>query len=164
MPNPFAEIYEAHQSTPEAERMAAVTEAIGEVIPFVKTAGCEIAAYTPSRVAVRLADREAVHNHIGTLHAAALALLAETASGLVVAVNLTPPAVPLLRSMALDFQRVSDGAVTAEATLPDDEAARLRERPIGKLTVPLRLTDTTGREPVDGTLQWAWVPEGRMGR
>jgi acyl-coenzyme A thioesterase PaaI-like protein len=160
--NPFARIATqyAHVSGDERERI--ITRAIGETIPFVCTAGCAIDAYTPERVAVRVRDRETVHNHVGRVHAAAVALLAETATGLVVALNLTPPAVPLLRSMDLDYQRVAEGGVRAEATLSDDEQTRIAERPIGKIDVPIRCVDDAGETCAEGTLQWAWLPEDRV--
>ena len=161
--NPFARIAKDYADATGATRRAWISKAIGETIPFVATAGCTIETYTPTRVVVRLDDRTAVHNHVGGMHAAAMGLLAETATGLVVALNLTPPAVPLLRTMTMDFQRMADGAVRAEARLTDDEATRIRERPIGKIDVGVRCTDESNETPVDGTLQWAWIPEDRLG-
>lgn len=160
--NPFVRIAQEHADVPASERTARLSQAIGDTIPFVRTAGCSVETYTHTHVAVRLDDREAVHNHIGGLHAAALALLVETATGLVVALNLTPPAVPLLRTMTLDFQRRARGAVCADATLTDEEATRIQDSPIGKMDVPFRLTDSQDAEPVTGTMQWAWIPEDRL--
>jgi acyl-coenzyme A thioesterase PaaI-like protein len=160
--NPFTRIAETYAGTSGAERRAWLSKAIGDTIPFVATAGCTIETYTPTRVVVRLDDREAVHNHIGGMHAAAMALLAETATGLVVALNLTPPAVPLLRTLTMDFQRMAEGSVRAEATLPEEAAARLRERPIGKIDVSVECADASHQTPVAGTLQWAWVPKDRL--
>lgn len=160
--NPFVRIAQEHADVPETKRTARLSRAIGETIPFVQTAGCSIEAYTNTHVAVRLDDREALHNHIGSLHAAVLALLAETATGLVVALNLTPPAVPLLRSMTLDFKRIAHGAVRADARLSGSDAQRLSNRPIGKIDVPIHLEDASAAAPVTGTMQWAWIPEDRL--
>ena len=107
-------------------------------------------------------EEKELDSMLDTLHAAALALLVETATGLVVALNLAPPAVPLLRTMTLDFQRRARGAVRADATLTEADADRIHERPIGKIEVPFRLTDTHDAEPVTGTMQWAWIPEDRL--
>lgn len=160
--NPFVQIARECADVPESERTARLSQAVGQAIPFVQTAGCTIEAYTPTHVAVRLSDREAVHNHIGGLHAAALALLAETATGLVVALNVQPPAVPLLRTMSLNFERRSQGGVRADARLDEPDAHRLRDRPIGTIDVPFQLTDSKEVQPVTGTMQWAWVPEDRL--
>lgn len=162
--NPFAAIYDRYGALPASWRQPLVTHAVGQTIPFVATAGCVIDTYTPSRVVVGLDDRRDVHNHVGGMHAAAMSLLAETASGLVVALNLTPPAVPLLRTMRVNYRQMASGRVTATATLSDEETTRLRDRPIGKIDVDVRLTDDAGRDPVDGTLQWAWVPASKLNR
>jgi acyl-coenzyme A thioesterase PaaI-like protein len=161
--NPFSDIAARYADVPTPLRRPLVTEAIGEVIPFVDTAGCSVEVYTPTRVAVRLDNRTAVQNHLGGLHAAALALLAETASGLVVALNVPPASAPLLRTMDVSFERFARHAVQAEAALSDDEADRIQSRPIGRIDVDVTLTAPEDDEPlVSSTLEWAWLPEERL--
>jgi acyl-coenzyme A thioesterase PaaI-like protein len=161
--NPFVRIADRYGDRPRRLRRPLVTQAIGEVIPFVDTAGCFVEAYTPTRVAVRLDNREAVQNHLGGLHAAALALLAETASGLVVALNVPSGSSPLLRTMDVSFDRFTRDAVQAEATLSDAEADQVQSRPIGKIDVDVTLTAPTDDTTlVSSSLQWAWVPEERL--
>jgi acyl-coenzyme A thioesterase PaaI-like protein len=104
-----------------------------------------------------------VQNHLGGLHAAALALLAETASGLVVALNVPSGSSPLLRTMDVSFDRFTRDAVQAEATLSDAEADQVQSRPIGKIDVDVTLTAPTDDTTlVSSSLQWAWVPEERL--
>lgn len=161
--NPFAEIADRYADLPDRLRRPLVTQAVGEVIPFVSTAGCFIEAYTPTRVAVRLDNRTAVQNHLGGLHAAAMALLAETASGLVVALNVPPASDPLLRTMDVSFERFARQAVEAEATLSDEATERIQSRPIGRVDVDVRLTAPEDDETlVSSQLQWAWLPEERL--
>jgi acyl-coenzyme A thioesterase PaaI-like protein len=161
--NPFADIAARFADHPPRVRRPLVTEAIGRVIPFVDTAGCFVDAYTPTRVAVRLDNRKAVQNHLDGLHAAALALLAETASGLVVALNVPPESAPLLRSMDVSFERFARHAVQAEAVLSDEEADRIHARPIGRIDVNVTLTAPEDDEPlVSSELEWAWLPEERL--
>ena len=161
--NPFARIADQYRDVPPRLRRPLVTRAIGEVIPFVDTAGCFIEAYTPRRVAVRLDNETRLRNHLGGLHAAALALLAETATGLVVALNVPDGSSPLLRTMNISFDAFAREAVQAEATLTDDESAQVRSRSIGQIEVDVTLAapddDTT---LVSGTLKWAWLPETRL--
>ena len=161
--NPFAEIAARYAEHPPRLRRPLVTQAVGRVIPFVDTAGCSVEAYTPTRVAVRLDNRTAVQNHLGGLHAAALALLAETASGLVVALSVPPASAPLLRTMDVDFERFARHAVEAEATLTADETDRIESRPIGRIDVEVTLTAPADDETlVASTLEWAWLPEERL--
>ena len=161
--NPFARIADRYRDVPPRLRRPLVTRAIGEVIPFVDTAGCFIEAYTPRRVAVRLDNETRLRNHLGGLHAAALALLAETATGLVVALNVPDGSSPLLRTMNISFDAFARETVQAEATLTDDESAQVQSRTIGQIEVDVTLAapddDTT---LVSGTLKWAWLPETRL--
>lgn len=183
--NPFRDIYERVRLEAERsegglsddERALAVTKAIGETIPYMATAGVQVEVYTPTSVVVALPDRPAVHNHVGTPHAAALALLAEAATGLVVALNLPDGAVPLLRSMSVDFRKMATGRITASASLSEEEQERVAARPIGKIDVDVELrrasaestSSTDGSAdaplpPVKGALQWAWIPKERLQR
>ena len=162
-PNPFRRIAERYADMPAALRRPLVTSAVGATIPFVDTAGCFVEAYTPHRVAVRLDNETRLRNHLGGLHAAALALLAETATGLVVALNVPDGSSPLLRSMDISFDEFARDAVQADATLAEEEGARIRARPIGQTQVGVRLTEPAGDAPlVSGTLTWAWLPEERL--
>jgi len=161
--NPFVRIADRYAEVPPRLRRPLVTKAVGETIPFVDTAGCFVEAYRPRRVAVRLDNEQRLRNHLEGLHAAALALLAETATGLVVALNVPDGSSPLLRTMDVSFDEFARSAVRAEATLTDDEGAQIQSRPLGQIEVDVTLTapddDTT---LVSGTLKWAWLPEERL--
>lgn len=163
--NPFARIADRYADVPPRVRKPLVTHAIGRVIPFVATTGCFIETYTPTRVSVRLENRTPLQNHLGGLHAAALALLAETASGLVVALNVPPSSSPLLRTMDVSFERFAQQSVQAEATLTEEMSSHIRSRRIGRVDVDVSLTvpeeDTS---LVTSTLEWAWLPTERLER
>lgn len=161
--NPFAEISNQYKGFPPHLRRPLVTNAVGEVIPFVATTGCYIQTYTPTQVAVRLDNRPALRNHLGGLHAAALALLTETASGLVVALNVPPASSPLLRTMDVSFERFAQQSVEAEANLTKEESSRIRSNPIGRVDVEVTLSaldDDTSL--VSSSLEWAWLPDDRL--
>lgn len=162
--NPFVEIADRYRGLPRRLRQPLVTRAVGEVIPFVGTAECFVEEYQPTRVAVSLNNRSEVQNHLGGLHAAALALLAETASGLVVALNVPDESAPLLRTMDVSFERFARGAAWAEATLDEEEAARIRSSPIGRIDVSVELTGPAGDALVGSALEWAWLPKERLDR
>lgn len=162
MNNPFPRIYITHRDCPEDEQAARVTRDIHRAIPFTETAGLTIEAYTPTRVVVAVDDREALHNHVGTPHAAVLSLLSETASGLVVAINVRDPALPILRSMEVGFRRLGIGRLTAEAALSEDEAERIRNRPIGKIAVDVAVTTGNTAPSAETTMHWAWLPQSKL--
>lgn len=162
--NPFTRILQAYADRPADERQRAVTQAIGETIPFVGTAGLTVDTYTPTRVTARLTNRPAVQNHIGGVHAAAMALLAETVTGLVVALNVPGESAPVLRALDVSFERPAAPPLQATATLSDEEAARIQAAPIGKVDVPVAVDDAAGPAPFTCRPKWAWVPTDRLDR
>jgi acyl-coenzyme A thioesterase PaaI-like protein len=56
-------------------------------------------------VEVHLANERAVQNHIGSVHASAMNLLAETATGMVVGMNVRDDCLPLAKSLTMDFRK-----------------------------------------------------------
>jgi hypothetical protein len=98
-----------------------------------------------------------VRNHIGGVHATATALLAETATGMVVGMNLPDARLPLLKRMAIDYQKRAEGAVRAEAWLPAAEVERMRREEKGDVAVPVTVTDAAGTVTVQCEMRWAWV-------
>ncbi len=155
--NPLQRNLDRLNMLPRSLRPWAVTRMLGLAIPFVRTARLEIEALDEGRCLIRLRARRRVRNHIGGVHAAALALLAETASGLVFGMNLAPDQLPLLKRMEIDYVSRAQGGLTAQAMLTPDSGARIRDESRGEVAVPVRITDASGGEPARCTLVWAWV-------
>ncbi len=135
--------------------------AIGRVIPFVGTAGIALERLDDDAAVVRLRNRRRVQNHIGGVHAAATALLAETATGLALGWHLPDDATPLLASLEVRYLRRAQGGLRATAQLPHDAIARLRGEPKGELEVPVAVVDDAGETTVACSLRWAWIPRRR---
>jgi len=91
------------------------------------------------------------------VHAAAMALLAETATGFVVGVNLSDDKLPLIKSLHVDFKRRTVGDMRAVASLSEEQVAMIRSNPKGELLVPVTVTDESGEEPIQCQMLWAWV-------
>lgn len=142
---------------PRPLRPWAASRMIGVAIPFVRTARLEIERLDTEVCRIRLRPRRRVRNHIGGVHAAAAALLAETATGLVFGMNLAPDQLALLKRMELDYLSRMQGNLVAEATVPTGSADRLRAEARGELRVAVRIEDTSGAEPVRASLIWAWT-------
>ncbi len=160
--NPFARIARRYGWLPRPLRRRALSYAVGRAIPFVGTARLTVEALEAGHVAACLTPRRRVQNHVGGLHAGAMALLAETVSGLVVAVNVDAESTPVLRAMAVSFERPARGALRAAATLDEATATRIRTRPIGKVEVHVQMTDDAGAAPLTCRLDWAWLPRRRL--
>jgi len=72
-------------------------------VPFVGTARLQVETLEPERAILSVENKRRVQNHIDGVHAAAMALLAETATGFVVGMNLPDDTLPLLKSMHIDY-------------------------------------------------------------
>lgn len=131
--------------------------AVGRVIPFVGTAGLRIERLDHERCVIVLENRRRVQNHIGGVHATATALLAETATGMVVGMHLPDSRLPLLKRMAIDYLKRAEGAVRAEAWLDPADVERMQREDKGDVAVPVRVTDAAGAVTVECEMRWAWI-------
>ena len=112
---------------------------------------------------MRLPAKRRVMNHVYGPHAAASALLAETATGLAFGIHLPDDKLPLLKSMTLRYLRRSRLPQTATAWLEPEQIQRLLVEERGDVLVSLRIEDgSDDLEPaLDCEMVWAWVPRRR---
>lgn len=143
---------------PEALAARAKSWVLGRTIRFVGTAGLSIDEVSADQVVVSVANESRVQNHIGTVHAAAMALLAETATGLALGMHLHDGAVPVIKRMSVDYQRRAKGAMRAVAQLTAEQQASLHGDERGEVLVPVTVTDSEGAEPIQCEMLWAWTP------
>jgi len=127
-------------------------------VPFTGTAKVNFVHMAPERVEVQLANLRPVQNHIGGVHASAMNLLAETATGMVVGMNVRDDCLPLAKNLTMSFRKRATGALKAVATLSPAQQHDLHSNEKGEVTVKVVVTDETGIEPVECTFVWAWVP------
>lgn len=146
---------------PHPLRQVALSAALGRVVKFVGTAGLTVEELTTSRATISVQNRRKVQNHIGGVHAAAMALIAETATGFVVGMNVPDTAVPVIKSMHVDFKKRAKGGLRAIATLDDYTKERIRTEERGEVNVPVTVTDESGESPILCEMIWAWTPKRR---
>lgn len=130
---------------------------IGKVVKFVGTAGIHFEKMTCNEVVITLSNKQKVQNHIGQIHAAATTLLAETATGMVVGMNIPDDKLPLMKNLNVKFIKRSQGTQRAAAALSKEQIELIRETPKGDLLVPVIVTDETGEEVVIAEMNWAWA-------
>lgn len=133
-------------------------------VPFTRTARVEFVEMSPSRVEVRLGNEPRVRNHIGGIHASAINLLAETATGMAVGLNVRDDCLPLAKDMKMAFRKRATGALRAVAVLSDAQRAAMQASDRGEMQVQVTVTDEAGVEPVECEFTWAWVPSSRPAR
>ena len=130
-------------------------------VPFTGTAGLQYVEMTPQRVEVAVANQRRVQNHIHGVHAAAMTLLAETATGMVVGMNVRDDCLPLAKELKVAFKKRAQGGLHGVATLTDDQRALMQQSDKGEVQVQVTVTDESGAEPVQCEFTWAWIPSSR---
>lgn len=127
-------------------------------VRFAGTGGVRIEILDEGRAVLHIANRRKVQNHIQGVHATAMALLAESATGVVFGMTVPDDRIPLLKSMQISYVRRARGALRAEATLSPEQRQLILASDKGDLTVPVRVTDESGEEPIQCQFVWAWTP------
>lgn len=146
---------------PERLRTSVISTALGNIVPMVGTCGAEYLEISPHKVVVRIKNRRAVRNHIKGVHACAMVLAAETATGFAVGVSLPDDKIPVIKSMQVDFKKRASGDITATATLTDEQINVIKTEPKGEVAVAVVMTDSENKQPVECKMIWAWVSKDR---
>ena len=134
---------------------------MGRAVPLTGTAKLRYQVMTQELVEMRIANVRKVQNHIDGVHAAATTLLAETATGMVVGMNVRDDCVPVVKEINVQFKKRATGALKAVASLTTEQRELMRSSDKGEVVVPVTVTDETGIEPVECRFVWAWIPSKR---
>jgi acyl-coenzyme A thioesterase PaaI-like protein len=129
-------------------------------VPFTGTAGLDFLQMSRERVEIGLKNEKKVQNHIGGIHASAMNLLAETATGMVVGMNVRDDCIPLAKELKMAFKKRATGAMRAVAILTAEQQALMQASDKGEVNVQVTVTDEAGVEPVECEFTWAWIPSG----
>ena len=158
-PNRMARVVAKVAALPRPLRRRALSVAFGRAVPFVGTARLQVETLEPEGAVLSVENKRRVQNHIDGVHAAAMALLAETATGFVVGMNLPDDTLPLLKSMHIDYLKRAKGGLRAEASLTLGQRQDIVGSPKGDVLVAFKITDEAGNEPIRTEMVWAWVPK-----
>lgn len=158
-PNRMMKMANATSKLPDAIRTFTLSKAFGRIVPMVGTAGLRYEHVSPNKVVVSIKNKRPMQNHIKGVHAAAMALLAETATGFVVGLNVPDHRIMLIKSLHVDYKRIAKGDLVATATLSDEQRQYIIDNEKGELIVPITVTDESGQSPIECTMNWAWLPK-----
>ena len=146
---------------PELARPRALTLLMGNAVKYAGTTGIRVEKLTENEAILSLKNRRKSQHHIGSGHAVAMALLAESATGYLVGMNIPDRSVPVIKSLHIDYQKRASGDMTAVARLTDEQIRQMRDEEKGETLVEVTVTDGTGRAPIQCAMLWAWVPKVR---
>lgn len=109
--------------------------------PYFSTIKPRFVALEPGRCEIRMRDRRAVHNHIGTVHAIALCNLAELAGGVMTDASLPRGMRWIPKGMTVEYLAMARGPMHAVAT--PERAIETADSGY-ELPVMVEVTNTTG--------------------
>ena len=146
---------------PGFARSRALSLFFGKAVPFTGTTGIRIEHLDESRCVISLANKRRVQNHIGGVHAVASLLLAESATGFLVGLNVPDDKVPVIKTVGAEYTRRAKGDMTVEAVLTPEQQQQMKTEPKGATGVAVTIRDSEGQEPIEIEMLWAWTPKRR---
>lgn len=155
---------------PASLQQFALTTLFNHQVKFAGTAGIWIQELSPTKSVVHLANRRKVQNHIGGIHACGMALLAESATGMVFGMNVPDTHIPLIKTMKIEYKRRVQGNLKAVASLTPEQLDMIQSADRGEVNVAVQISDEAKQEsssssspslspPIECELIWAWVPK-----
>ncbi len=159
-PNRLGRAMQRLQRVPGFARGWARNLVLRRAVPFTGTARLDFVQMTPQRVEIAVANRHRVQNHIHGVHAAAMTLLAETATGMVVGLNVRDDCVPLAKQLKVAFKKRAQGGLRAVAVLTEAQRTLMQQTDKGEVTVAVQVSDASGAQPIECEFIWAWIPSG----
>lgn len=160
-PNQLSKAAEKLQNLPEFMRSFAMSKVFGSKIKYAGHSGIRFEKLSKNECVVTIKNKKKVQNHIGGVHAAAMALLAETATGFVFGMNVPDDKLPLIKKMNIDYVKRSTGNMRAVAQLTDEQVQKINTEEKGEVIVGVTITDDADAEPIHAEMTWAWTGKKR---
>jgi len=149
------------ESAPKMLQKPLLNLALGKTVKLIGTAGVECLELTRHKSIFRIKNRKKVQNHIGGVHAAGMALVAETATGMVLGMNIPDDKIPVIKTLKVDYHKRCKGDLTATATLNDDQIQSILTTDKGEVAIDVICMDSEDKEPIQAQMIWAWTPKRR---
>ncbi|MGB0524696.1 MAG: DUF4442 domain-containing protein [Flammeovirgaceae bacterium] len=155
-PNKLTRALKRVEAYPKFMQAWLIDKAIGNAVKLVGTSQIHFEELGHAKLVASLKNRKKIRNHIGQIHAAAMILLAETATGILVGMNIPDSKVPLIKTLNTNFVRRTLGDMKAVATLTNAQIEQIHTTDKGETWVAVTVTDETGEEVIECKALWAW--------
>jgi len=157
LPKDTFEIYKTLSGLPQGKRLFSTL--FSQKAPYFASIHLQVREMGKNRAVVVIPKRRSVHNHIGTVHAIAVANGLEAAMGLLAEAT-TPKGYRWLpKGMSIDYLALSDSDITCVAETTDEDWANAPDVP-----VKVSATRADGTVVVDGTIRIWVTPKKKSGK
>ncbi|HRP07069.1 MAG TPA: hotdog fold domain-containing protein [Gemmatimonadales bacterium] len=134
---------------------------VGLAVPYSGSIGARVVSLEPGRAVLTLRDRRAVRQHLGAVHAIALANLAELSSGMAMLSALPPGVRGIVTSISIRYHKKARGLLTATGEADPPAVSAQVEAPAraeihdqaGELVAQATVTWLLDLKPVSGSTQ-----------
>lgn len=118
------------------------TRLVGVMAPYTGSMGARVVELRDGYSKVELRDRRAVRNHLSSVHAIALANLAELTANAAVAYSLPDEGRFIVAGMSIEYVKKSRGTITGECEVPVDLQFAAHEK--RRVEVPVVMKNRAG--------------------
>lgn len=149
--NPVELLFDAWRATrkvPFGDKIFAF--ALGRIVPYTGALGSEVKVIEKGRCLVELSDRRIVRNHLGSIHAMALANLAEICSGLCMLYTIGNQYRGILSGFQISYFKKARGRLFAECLFsPSEDTLKNPE-----IKIPVVIKNSDGVVVAEAVATW----------
>lgn len=131
---------------------------MGRAAPYTGSIGALVQQIEPGRTVVTLRDRRRIRNHLHSVHALALANLAEVASGLAMLTAAGDDTRGIVTSLTIRYHHKARGTLTATGTASPPHVTGPAES-----IAHADIHDAEGVLVADADVTWRLAPRGEAG-
>ena len=144
--NPIRDLWDRLRRVPGGRMV--FSRLVGLAAPYTGTIGARVTALERGRSEVVMRDRRSIRNHLRSVHAVALANLAELTGNVAIAYSMPDDARFIVAGMELDYVKKARGTITGRCECPVPTTSERQE-----FRVPVTLHDAGGDVVVRATLR-----------
>jgi acyl-coenzyme A thioesterase PaaI-like protein len=153
--NPIRDLWDRLSGLPGGRTL--FSRAVGMMAPYTGTIRAKVVDLGRGRSEVRMDDRRFVRNHLRSVHAIALANLAELTGNVALAYSMPDDARFIVAGIDLDYVKKARGPITGRCECPVPESSERCE-----YRVPVTLHDASGDVVVRATLRTLVGPKRHL--